>query len=325
MTGRRHFLLTSVAGVLAAPLAAGAQQAGKVYRVGVLTGSAGHTPRTEAFRSEMSALGFTESQNLWVEWRFPAGGPELVRDYAIELGRLSLDVIVAAGDATTRAVTQSASQTPIVTISEDPVGSGLAASLARPGGNVTGVSGMSPEVGGKRVELLKEALPTLTSVAVLLNPTNRPHVETLKQFHAAAPRLNLSVEPLELRTSGDIDPAFARMVKLGTRALLGFVDTTTFIHRQRLAEVALRHGIASQFDISEFVEAGALMAYGPSFTWLYRRAAFYVARVLNGARPANLPIEQPTKFELAINVKTARALGLTIPPSLLARADQVIE
>jgi ABC-type uncharacterized transport system substrate-binding protein len=323
---RRRFLLTSLAGAFAAPRAAGAQQAGKVYRVGVLAGSAGHTPRTAAFRTEMSVQGFTEGQNVSVEWRFSAGRPDLIRDYAIELGRLSLDVIVAAGDAATRAVTQSAGQAPIVTISEDPVSSGFAASLAHPGGNVTGVSGMSPEVGGKRVELLKEALPSLTLVAVLLDPANRAHVEILKQLHAAAPRLNLSVQPLELRIPGDIDPAFARMAKLGTpRAPLGFVDTTTFIHRQRLAELALRHAIASQFDIYEFVEAGALMAYGPSFTGLYRRAAFYVARVLNGTKPANLPIEQPTKFELAINLKTAKALGLTIPPSVLLRADQVIE
>jgi putative ABC transport system substrate-binding protein len=322
---RRRFLLTSLASVLATPLAAEAQQTGKVYRVGVLTGSAGHTPRTEAFRAELSAQGFTEGQNVRVEWRFPGTHPDLVRDYAVELGRMSLDVIVAAGDATTRVVTQSAGQTPIVTISEDPVGSGLAASLAHPAGNVTGVSGMSPEIGGKRVELLKETMPSLTSIAVLFNPANRAHVETLKRVHAAAARLQLSVEALELRTPEEIDAAFARMAKLGIPALLGFVDTTTFIHRQRILEVALRHRIASQFDIYEFVEAGALMAYGPSFTWLYRRAAFYVARVLNGAKPADLPIEQPTKFELAINLKTAKALGLTIPPSLLLRADQLIE
>jgi putative tryptophan/tyrosine transport system substrate-binding protein len=321
---RRGFIVGGVAAV-AAPLAAEAQQAGKVYRVGVLTGSAGHTPRTEAFRSEMSALGFTESQNVKVEWRFPAGRPDLVRDYAVELGRLRLDVIVAAGDATTRTVMQSAGQTPIVTISEDPVGSGLAMSLAHPGGNVTGVSGMTPETGGKRLELLKEALPRLASVAVLFNPANRVHVEILKQLQAAALRLNISVEPLELGTPGEIDPAFDQMMKRGTRAFLGFVDSTTFEHRQRLLDVALRHGIASQFDIYEFVEAGALMAYGPSFASLYRRAAFYVARVLNGARPNDLPIEQPTKFELAINLKTAKALGLTIPPSVLLRADQVIE
>jgi putative tryptophan/tyrosine transport system substrate-binding protein len=322
---RRRFLLTSLAGALVVPRAAGAQQAGKVYRIGVLTGSAGHTPRTEAFRSELTVLGFTEGQNLRVEWRFPAGRPDLVRDFAVELGRLNLEVIVAAGDATTRTVTQSAGPTPIVTISEDPVGSGFARSLAHPGGSVTGVSGMSPETGGKRVELLKEALPSVTVVAVLLNSANRAHLETLKQLQSAAPRLNLSIEPLELGAPAELDPAFARMVKQRIRALIGLTDTTTFVHRQHLLDLALRHGIATQFDLYEFVEAGALMAYGPSFTWLYRRAAFYVARVLNGARPADLPIEQPTKFELAINLKTAKALGLTIPPSLLLRADQVIE
>jgi putative ABC transport system substrate-binding protein len=205
------------------------------------------------------------------------------------------------------------------------VGSGLAVSLAHPGGNVTGVSGMGPETGGKRMELLKEALPTLTSVAVLFNPANRAQVETLKQIQAAARRLTVAVEPLELNTPEDIEHAFARMAKMGTRAVLGFVDTTTFVHRQRLLELASRHRIAAQFDVHEFVEAGALMAYGANFTSLYRRVAFYVARILNGARPADLPIEQPTKFELALNLKTARALGLTVPPSLRLRADQVIE
>jgi putative ABC transport system substrate-binding protein len=322
---RRRFLLTPLAGALVRPLAPGAQQAGKVHRIGVLAGSAGHTPRTEAFRAELSAQGFAEGRNVSVEWRFSAGRPELIRDYAVELGRLGLDVIVAAGDATTREVTKSAGQTPIVTIGEDPVGSGFAASLAQPGGNVTGVSGMSPEIGGKRLELLKEALPSLTSFAVLIDPANRAHGEVLNQLHAAAARLSLTVVPLELHAAEDIDPAFARMVTLGIRALLGFVDTTTFIHRQRLADVALRHGIASQFDIFDFVEVGALMSYGASFTSLYRRMAFYVARILNGARPSNLPIEQPTKFELVINLKTAKALNLTIPPSLLARADQIIE
>jgi putative ABC transport system substrate-binding protein len=315
--------------LLAAPVAAEAQPAGKVYRVGYLTaGSVTANPGVlEAFRQGLRELGYVEGQNIAIEYRSAEGRFDRRSDLAAELVRLKVDVIVAAPTPAALAAKNATGTVPIVGVSlTEPVGLGLIASLARPGGNITGVSySVGTDIFGKDLELLKEVIPKVRRVAVLSNPDSPAQPLTINNIKGAARSLGLQLLVLEARAPGDFDGAFAAMARERVGALLVVTDPTFIPHRARLVDLTAKNHLPSIFTQRADVEAGGLMSYGPSFPDMYRRAAVYVDKILRGAKPADLPVEQPTKFELVINMKTAKALGLTIPQSLLVRADQVIE
>src|SRR5215813_2381820 len=326
---RRAFIASLAGGLLAAPLAAEAQQAGKVYRVGYLSASAPETqePVVQALLRGLIGRGWIEGQNLMVERRWAEGRNERLPALAAELVQRNVDVIVAVADAAALAAKETTKSVPVVMLLVgDPVGSKLVASLARPDGNVTGMT-FTPtlELLGKRLALLKEAVPHASRVAILSNPANPSHVREGKAVQAAAGPLKLQVHRLEARSPEEFDRAFAAMRRARAEGLLILVDSMFTIHRTRLAELAATSHLPTLYGIREFVVVGGLMAYGVNIVNYVEGAAFYVDRILRGARASDLPVEQPTKFELVINAKTAKALGLTIPPSLLARADQVIE
>ncbi len=329
MTGRRTFLRVVAGGLLAAPLAAQAQQAGKVYRIGYLSASSDTSnPHVrEAFRQGLRELGWVEGQNIIIEYRWAEGRFDRLPDLAAELVRLQVDVIVAAPTPAALAAKNATGTIPIVGMSlTDPIGLGLVASLARPGGNVTGVSySVGAEIFGKDLELLKEVVPKVRRVAVLSNPASPARPLTISNVKGAARSLGLELQLLEARGPGDFDGAFAAMTKERVGALLVVTDPAFIPHRARLVDLAARNRLPSIFTQREDAEAGGLMSYGPRLSDVHRRGATYVDKILKGAKPGDLPIQQPTKFELVINLKTAKALGLTIPPSLLQRADQVIE
>jgi putative ABC transport system substrate-binding protein len=322
---RRRFLLTSLAGALAAPLAAQAQPKGKMYRIGVL-GNDSAGPPWEGFRQGLRDLGYVDGRNVTIEWRWSEGKTDRLPGLAIELVALKPDVIVAAGTQATRALKQATSAIPIVmAVSGHPDKIGLVDSLARPGGNVTGLNNYGPELGAKKLELLKEIAPRITRVAVLWNPASPVEAFWYREVLASAQALGVEIPSVEARSPDDFPAVLERIVGIRPHALLVSGSPTTFKLRQLIADFALKHRLPSSFEERQFVEAGGLMSYAASFTDLFRRAATYVDRILKGAKPAELPVEQPTKFEFVINLKTAKALGLTISPSLLARADQVIE
>ena len=325
---RRTFLAMVSGSLLAAPLAAEAQQAAKIARIGYLSSSSATTSRVvEAFRQGLREFGWVEGQNIVIDWRFAEGRFDRLPDLAAELVRLKVDVIAAGPTPAAVAAKNATGTIPIVMIGVgDPVGLGLIASLARPGGNVTGVSfSVDLEIFGKGLELLKEIVPRVRRVAVLSNPANPAQALTIKDVKAAGRSLGVQLQLLEARGPNEFDGAFAAMAKERAEALLVVSDSMFLLHRARLADLAAKNQLPSMYGVREFVEAGCLMSYGPSIVANYRRAAFFVDKILKGAKPADLPVEQPTKFELAINLKTAKALGLTIPQSLLQRADQVIE
>jgi putative tryptophan/tyrosine transport system substrate-binding protein len=326
---RRTFLAGAGAVLVAAPLAAEEQPAGKVQRIGYLTaGSVTANPRVlEAFRQGLRELGWVEGQNIVIEYRSAEGRFDRLPELAAELVRLKVDVVVAAPTPAALAAKHTTGMVPIVGVSlTDPVGLGLIASLARPGGNVTGVSySVGTDIFGKDLELLKEAVPTVRRVAILSNPDGPSQPLTIRNIKAAAQSLGLQLQLVEARGPGDFDGAFAAMARERVGALLVVTDPVFIPHRARLVNLAAKNGLPSIFTQKADVEAGGLMSYGPDFADMYRRAATYVDKILKGAKPGDLPVEQPTKFELVINLKTAKALGLAIPPSLLARADQVIE
>ena len=326
---RRAFLATLAGGLLAAPLAAGAQQVGKVYRIGYLSaGSDTANPRVrEAFRQGLRELGWVEGQNIIIEYRWAEGRFDRLPGLAAELVRLKVDVLVAAPTPAALAAKNATGTIPIVGMSlTDPIGLGLVASLARPGGNVTGVSySVGAEIFGKDLELLKEVVPRVRRVAVLSNPASPARPLTISNVKDAARSLGLQLQLLEARGPRDFDGAFAAMAKERVGALLVVTDPAFIPHRARLVDLAVKNRLPSIFTQREDAEAGGLMSYGPRLSDLHRRGATYVDKILKGAKPADLPVEEPTKFELVINLKTAKALGLTIPPSLLQRADQVIE
>ena len=326
MISRRTFVGTLAGSLLAAPLAAEAQQAGKVRRVGFLGVFAG--PNFDAFRQALRELGWVEGQNIVIDYRSTEGRLDRLPDLAVELVRLKVDIIVAEGTQGVAAAKNATETIPIVMISgsADPVGLGFIASLARPGGNVTGLSySVGPEIAGKGLELLKEAVPKIHRVAILSNPTNPVQPLFIRELKVAARSLEVQLQLLEARGPDEFDGAFAAMTKERVGALLVVPDSMFIFHRTRLADLAARSRLPAAYGSKADVEAGGLMSYGPSFRELWRRAATYVDKILKGAKPGDLPIEQPTKFELVINLKTATALGLTIPPALLARADEVIE
>ena len=328
---RRAFLGTLTGGLLAAPSAAGAQQAGKVYRIGYLsTGSATSTylRPLEAFRQELRERGWFEGQNIVIEYRWAEGRTDRLPGLAEELVRLKVDVIAASPTPAALVARNATRMIPIVGMGlTEPVALGLVASLARPGGSVTGVTySVDTDIFGKQLEILKEVVPKARRVAVLSNPTGgAAYPLTLNSVKAAARSLGLPLHFHEAREPGEFDGAFAAIAKERAGALLVFGDTMFFLHRARIAELALKHRMPSLSSQWQWVEAGGLIAYGPNLPDLWRRAAGYVDKILKGAKPADLPVEQPTKFELVINLKTAEALGLTIPPSLLGRGDEVIQ
>jgi putative ABC transport system substrate-binding protein len=315
--------------LLAAPLAAEAQQAGKVHRIGYLASTSATAARhlLEAFRQGLGELGWVEGQNVLIEYRFAEGRHERLPELAAELVRLKLDLILAGPTPPALAAKNATGTIPIVmTAVGDPVRLGLVTSLARPGGNVTGVSfDVGLEVFPKALELLRESVPNVRRVAVLSNPANPAQAVAVNDVTAAARSLGLQLRLLEARGPDAFDGAFAAMGKDRVDALLVLTDPLFIIHKARLADLAARYRLPSVYAIKENVEAGGFMSYGPSLVAAFRRAAVFVDKILKGAKPADLPVEQPTKFELVINLKTAKALGLTIPPSLLQRADQVIE
>jgi len=327
---RRAFIGTLAGGLLAAPLATGAQQAAKVYRIGLLGGSPPNSPggrrAWEGFFQGMRELGYVEGQNILVEGRFYGDHTDRLPALAAELVRLKVDVIVAGAPPAPEAAQRATSTVPIVMANHaDPVGSGLAVSLAKPGKNVTGMSTLAPELVGKRLQLLKEAVPGISRVAVLSNPTIPSQALELKEAKVAAGSLKVQLQLLEARAPGDFAGAFSAMTKEGAGGVIILSSSMFNAERTRIAELAARSRVPAISSLREFAEAGGLMTYGINIGESFRRAATYVDKILKGARPGDLPVEQPTKFELVINLKTAKALGLTIPPSLLQRADEVIQ
>ena len=324
---RRTFLCGLTLGMLGLPVAAEAQQAGKVPRIGFLFyGSPGPSPELDAFRQGLRELGYIEGQNITIEYRFAGGRVGQLPELAAELVRLKLDVIVTPGTPASVAAKQATSTIPIVFAGvADAVGAGLVADFARPRGNITGLTGISAELGGTRLELLKEVAPKASRVAVLFNPADRSNVLVLKELQESAPALRLTLQPLGVRGPGEFEGAFVAMSRKRAHALFGAAGILTTEHRKAVVDLAAKSRIPAMWGERQFVEAGGLMSYAVNFYDQVRRAATYVDKILKGAKPGDLPVEQPTKFELVINLKTAKALGLTIPQSLLLRADEVIQ
>jgi putative ABC transport system substrate-binding protein len=325
---RRTFIGVIAGGLLVAPLVAEAQQAAKVPRIGFLGNS---TAALEAnlvgpFREGLRDLGYVEGRNILIEYRWAEGQYERFPALIAELVALKVDVIVTAGTPASLAVKKATTSIPLVMVAVgDPIGVGLVASLARPGGNVTGLSSIAPELEGKRLELLREVVPKLSHIAVLWNPDNPFHAGSLKETRAAAQVLGIKVQLLGVRVSEEFPAAFAAILRERPGALLVLADRIFLHNRARIVDFEAKHRLPGVYAYRELVEAGGLMSFGPSYPGMHRQAAHYVDKILKGSKPADLPVEQPTKFELRINLKAAKALGLTIPQSVLLRADQVIQ
>ena len=314
--------------LLTAALTAEAQPTAKTPRIGILEASppAARAYLWEAFRQGLIELGYVEGRNIAIERRFAEGQWDRLPDLAAELVRLKVDVIVAGPTPSIRAVQQATRTIPIVmAISGDPVGTGFVASLAHPGVNITGLSVMTSELVGKQLALLKEVVPNVSLVAVLWNPANPLGAPQLREAKVAAQALAVQLQVLEVRAPTKFDGAFAAMTRARAGALLILPDAIFSVNRSRLADLATKSRVPAMYGWREFAEAGGLMSYGPHYADLFRRAATYVDKILKGAKPADLPVEQPSKFELVVNLKTAKTLGLTIPASLLLRADSVVE
>jgi putative tryptophan/tyrosine transport system substrate-binding protein len=322
----RSLLLTLSLLLLALSVPAEAQQPAKIPRIGFLAAGSAPTASTrmEAFRQGLRALGYVEGKDIVIEYRNAGSRLDQVPHNAAELVRLKVDVIVTAGPTDTRAAKEATSTIPIVmTQDSDPVGNGFIASLARPGGNITGLSTQYPEISGKRLELLKEIVPTLSYLAVLGNADEPGNAQVLKEIETAADAFRVKLRYLKIRALEDIETASQAARKDRAEAVLVLAGPV-LTWRKQIAELAIKSRLPAIYDRREFVDAGGLMSYGVSVSDLDRRAATYVDRILKGANPTDLPVEQPTKFELVINLKTAKELGLTIPQSVLYRADRVI-
>ncbi len=326
----RALLGTLALGVFFSPLATEAQPAAKVYRIGLL---GGYSPTSkeashlwEGFFQGLRELGYVEGQNILIEGRWYGDQNERLPALAAELVRLKVDVIVAGTPPAPEAAQRATSTIPIVMlIHQDPVGSGLVASLARPGRNVTGLSTLAPELVGKRLQLLKEVVPGISRVAVLSDPTIPTQALELREAEVAARSLKVQLQVLQARAPSDFASAFSAMTKDRAGALIALTGNMFFAHRTRIVELAAQSRLPAMYAQKEFAEAGGLMAYGVNTRENFRRVATYVDKILKGAKPGDLPIEQPNKFDLVINLKTAKALGLTIPQSVLTRADQIVE
>ncbi len=329
MMSRRRFLHTVTVSLLAAPQAAEAQQPRKVWRIGWLSSasSSAGIARLEAFRHRLRELGYVEGQNLAIEYRWAEGRNDRLLAFAAELVRLGVDVIVTQGTLTTVAARQATTTLPIVfAVAGDPLGAGLVASLARPGANVTGFAVMGSEMAAKRLELLREVIPGVARIAVLWNSANPSSTPELRETETAARALGMQIQSVEVRDGRMLDSAFTAVARERAKAIVVLSDNMLFGQRKQIADLAAQKRLPGIAWTREFAEnGGLLMVYGPDVAEMHRRAADYVDRILKGAKPADLPVERPTKFELFINLKTAKALGLTIPQSLLARADTIIE
>ena len=325
---RRRFIGRLAVGLLAAPLAAEGQPTGKVPRIGYLGANppSANAARIEAFRQGLLELGYVDGKNIIIEWRSAEGRLNHLPALAAELVRLKVDVIVTGGSPTTRAAKEATVTIPIVMAQDgDPVGNGFVASLARPGGNITGLSSLFSELGGKRLELLKEIMPRLSHVAVLGTSTNPANAPQLRETELAAGAFGVKLQYLDVLDPKDIETAFRAASNARVDAVLVLVSTVFNSQRTQMAELAVKSRLPAIYGQQEFVAAGGLMTYNVSTADLWRRSATYVDKILKGRKPADLPVEQPTKFEFIINLKAAKQIGLTIPPSVLARADQVIE
>jgi putative ABC transport system substrate-binding protein len=325
---RKTLTLAFIVMVLGVGAIATAQQPKKVPRIGWLTGSSlsAMTARIEAFRQGLRELGYVEGKNIVIEWRSAEGKTERVPALAAELVGLKVNVIVSGGPLVTRAAKEATSTIPIVmAFDNDPVGNDFVASLARPGGNITGLSNLAPEISGKRLELLKEIIPRLSRVAVFGNSNEPGNPQSLREIELAAGAFGVQLQHLDVRDPKDIETAFRAATKGRADAVLVLTSLVMNFRQKQIADLAIKSRLPAIYYATEFVEAGGLMTYGASITDLYRRAATYVDKILKGRKPADLPVEQPTKFELIINLKAAKQIGLTIPPNVLARADRVIK
>jgi putative ABC transport system substrate-binding protein len=323
VTDRRGFVATLVGGLVAAAVK---RAAAKTTRIGYLSLRSGPWFLDDAFRQGLRDLGYVEGQNLAIEYRWADWKPDRASALAAELVRLNVDVIVCIGGNIPALAAKRATNTiPIVFIGSDPVRAGLVTSLDRPGGNVTGVNILTIELNAKRLDLLKSAVPRAKSVAVLMNPTSVTSAALRKELEGTAQALRVQLQVLQVRERQEIDDAFAAMARRRAEALLVVSDPMLFAQLERIVDLAARHRLPGIFEWREFAQAGGLMSYGTNIADMYRRLATYVDKILKGAKPSDLPIEQPTKYELVINLKTAKALGLTIPQPLLLRADEVIQ
>ena len=317
-----------IAVTLLAVSLAEAQQPARIHRIGILfPSSASFFPaRVEAFRQRLRELGYVEGKNIVIEYRYAEGKGERLPDLAAELVQLKVDVIVTTSPSATLAAKKASATIPIVFgAATDPVGAGIVSSLARPGGNITGLSQMAPDLDGKRLELLKEAFPKVTRVAFLWRAGGTRGNLDLTEMEAAAKALGLKLISLEVRSLDDFDSAFARAKREGAQALITTTGSLIYTQQRQVLDFAAKNRLPAMYPASVFVEAGGLMSYAPSYTDLFRRAADFVDKILKGTRPADLPVEQPTKFEFVVNLKAAKQIGLTIPPNVLARADKMIK
>ena len=302
-----------------------AQQPKKVPRVGVLFIGSRNQPHLEAFKQGLRERGYVEQKNIVLEYRYAEGNNDRLRQLAAELVRDKVDVIVTTASVSALAARAVTKTIPIVMTSGNPLESGLAISLAKPGGNVTGLTVLSVDLSGKRVELLTETFPKTTRIAALQSPQDFEAGAGYKETQEAAKAFSLRLHPVEIQSASDLEPAFARMNKDRETALLVILSPMITLNSRRIVELALKYRLPGMYPTKQFAEEGGLISYGPLIADLYRRAATYVDKILKGANPGELPVEQPTKFELVINLQTAKQIGLTIPPSVLARADRVIK
>jgi putative tryptophan/tyrosine transport system substrate-binding protein len=305
-----------------------AQQPKKVARIGFLAAvsHSANSARFEAFRQGLRELGYVEDKNIVIEWRYAEGKLDRLPALADELVRLKVDVIVSGGSTATRPAKEATNTIPIVMAQDtDPVGSGFVASLARPGGNITGLATLAPEISGKQLEFLKEIVPRLSRVAVLGSSTRSGNAQSVKETELAAGAFGVRLQYLDLRSPKDIEPAFRAASNGRADAVLVLTSSVATSQRTQIIDLAIKNRLPAVYDRTEFVEDGGLLTYSASSTDLFRRAATYVDKILKGAKPADLPVEQPKKFELIINLKTAKQIGLMIPPNVLARADKVIK
>ena len=329
---RRRELLWCAAGVLLfGPIKSIAQQPAKIRRIGVLTlrprpAASNADDFYNAFLQGLRELGYLEDKNLVIEWRSADGNYDRLPGLAAELVKLKVEVIAAASTPSVQAVQRASSTIPVVAISvADPVSSGLAASLARPGGNITGLSNITADISPKLVELIKGVTPTLSRVAVLANPGNSTRPIYLENIQTAAKKIGMAIVQIDARTPEDIERGFALMLRERAEALIVMSDSFFSNQRTQIAKLAIKNRLPSVFPFREDALAGGLMSYGPSLADMFRRAATFVDKILKGAKPSELPFEQPTQFELVVNLRTAKALGIKFPQSILARADRMIE
>jgi len=324
MNNRRKLVIALGAAALAAPLCSFAQ-ATKMPRIGILFIGSRNQPHLESFKRGLGEHGYTEGKNVTIEYRYAEGKEDRLPALAAELVQLKVDVIVVTADVSAEAAQMATKTIPIVVATGDPVAWGLADSLAKPKGNVTGLSVILAELSAKRVELLKDTYPKMTRLATLFDPKTRVQPSVLSQTRTAARALGLQLDEFEAETSKDIEKAFASISKVRSNALLVLLSPSITLHSKQIVDSALKQRLPGIYPTRQFAEEGGLMAYGPLIGDLYYRAANFVDKILKGAKPADLPVEQPTKFELVLNMKTAKALGIKFPQSILVRADKVIE